>query len=382
MVRRSFRGRLSGQWPVRAAMLAGLAFMVWGETTHRGAAGLHGTQLRTSIALTLASAAWFAWAVIGPRGNGPALRAAIACTGLAGSALLFVHPQPAVYWFTFWACIDAGTMFPRREGAMLMGGCCGVLLTGYLLGHGDALATFAAVTFVAYLVGRNHRLHTDRAEQARLLAEQTVLASERQAQAATLAERGRIARELHDVLGHSLTALSLQLEAADAALEFADDRDQARRHLARARTLTRSGQEEAVAAVRTLGEGEVAVQELIEGLVEAFRHDTGVSVEWSLRGDARPLPADSALAIYRTVQESLTNARKHAPGADVRVSLHYLDDGLAVEVTNGPARTRGADTVDGGYGLSAMRERVRLAGGTVTSGSTEDGWRVRARVGR
>jgi signal transduction histidine kinase len=367
-------------------MLAGLAFIVWGETTHKGAAGLHGAHLWTSIALAAASAGWLAWAAIGPRGDSPALRAAIAGTGLAGSALLFVHPQPAVYWFTFWACVDAGTVFPRREGAALAGGCCGILVAGHLLGRGDALAAFAAVTFVAYLVGRNHRLHIDRAEQARLLAEQTALASERQARAATLAERGRIARELHDVLGHSLSALSVRLEAADAALEFTDDRDQARRHLARAQALARSGQEEAIAAVRTLGEGEVAVQELIEGLVDAFRQDTGASVEWSLAGDARPLPADSALAIYRTVQEAFTNARKHAPGADIRVSLDYLDDALVVEVINGPSPEPEPEhagvTVGGGYGLTAMRERVRLAGGTVISESTESGWRVRARVGR
>lgn len=373
--------RLSGQWPTRAAMLAGLAFMVWGETTHKGAAGLHGAHLRISIALALASAAWLGWAALGPRGDSAALRAVIACTGLTGSALLFLHPQPAVYWFTFWSCVDAGTVFPRREGGALIGVCCGVLVTGYLLGRGDALATFAAVTFVAFLVGRNHRLHVGRAEQARLLAEQTALASEGQARAATLAERGRVARELHDVLGHSLSALSLQLEAADAALELTGDGDQARRHLARARALARSGQEEAVAAVRTLREGDVAVHEMTAGLVEAFRQDTRSRVEWTVTGTPRPLPAEPALAVYRTVQEALTNAGKHAPGADVRVTLDFGHAALAVEVTNGPSLVSVVPSVGGGYGLAAMRERVRLVGGTITSGSTGRGWRVRARIG-
>ncbi|MEV5753000.1 sensor histidine kinase [Actinoallomurus sp. NPDC052308] len=329
----------------------------------------------------MSSAAWLGWAVLGPRGHSPALRATIAATGLAGSVLLVLHPQPAVYWFTFWACMDAATVFPRREGVALAGGCCGVLVTGYALGRGDALATFAAVTFVAYLVGRNRRLHVDRAEQARLLAEQTRQAGEERARAAVLAERGRIARELHDVLGHSLSALALRLEAADAVLELTGDREEARRHVGRARALARSGQEEAIAAVRTLREGEVELQEMINGLVAAFRQDTGASVRCDVTGTARPLPAESALAVYRAVQEALTNAGKHAPGADVEVRVDYTSDELAVEVTNGPGRVPAATAPGGGYGLTAMRERVRLAGGTVTSGSTEAGWRVRARIG-
>ncbi|MCO5994141.1 sensor histidine kinase [Actinoallomurus rhizosphaericola] len=373
--------RVGGQWPARAAMLAGLAFMLWGETTHKGAAGLHGAHLRISVALAVSSAAWLGWAVLGPRGHSPALRAMIAATGLAGSVLLVLHPQPAVYWFTFWACVDAATMFPRREGVALAGGCCGVLVTGYALGCGDALATFAAVTFVAYLVGRNRRLHVDRAEQARLLAAQTRQAGEERARAAVLAERGRIARELHDVLGHSLSALALRLEAADAVLELTGDHEEARRHVGRARALARSGQEEAIAAVRTLREGEVDLPEMINGLVETFRQDTGASVRCVLSGTARPLPAEPALAVYRAVQEALTNAGKHAPGADVEVRVDYVRDELTVEVTNGPGLVPAAAAPGGGYGLTAMRERVRLAGGTVTSGSTEAGWRVRARIG-
>jgi signal transduction histidine kinase len=338
---------------LRAAMFAGLAFIIWGETAHPGAAGLHGTGLVTSVALAAAALGWIGWAIAGPAGTSRPLTVFVCWTGVAGAALLFVHPAPAVCWFAVWACVDAGAALPRRIGLVLMGVCCGILVTGYLMHRGDLLATFAAVAFVAYLVGRNRR------EQAR---------------SATLTERNRIAAELHDILGHSLTALSLQVEAASAALEVVGDQDQALLHLEKAARLTRSGQEEAVAVVRTLREETVDLQELTASLIDS----SGMAVELTVTGTPRPLPANAAMTAYRVVQEALTNAGKHAPHAGITIVLSYGADELKVTVASGSGGS--ANPVGGGQGLRGMRERVAVAGGTVSAGATDDGWLVKATV--
>jgi len=352
-------------------MSAGLLFMLWGETAHPGAAGLHGTGLQTSIALAIASVSWAAWTFVGPRGESRALLVLTALTGLAGSVLLVVHPALAVFWFTFWACVGAGANFPQWTGAAVMTGCCGILLAGYLDHRGDPLASFAAVTFVAYLLGRNRRLYVGMAQQA-------VLAADERERAATLTERGRIARELHDVLGHSLTSLSLQVEAASAALETTGDVERALSHLDRAGKLVRTGQEEAAAAVRTLREGDVAVQAMVEGLVDAF-HRTGRQATLTVAGAPRALPAAPGLAVYRLVQEALTNAAKHAPSTPVAVHLSFTGDALGVSVVN-DACAGAATPVSGGQGLAGMRERITAVGGTLTVGRVGAGWRVQAQV--
>src|SRR3954454_19866641 len=125
----------------QAAMMAGLAFVLWGEIAHPGIVGLHGARLATAITLVLASLGWIGWAIAGPRGTSPTLTVFVCWTGLAGSALLVAQPAPAVCWFALFACIDAGAALLARIGVVLMGVCSGALLIGYLMGRGDALAT-------------------------------------------------------------------------------------------------------------------------------------------------------------------------------------------------------------------------------------------------
>ncbi|MFR9780601.1 sensor histidine kinase [Micromonospora sp. MS34] len=334
-------------------MAAGLAFIIWGETAHPGIVGLHGARLATSIALAVAAVGWVGWAVAGPRGTSRPLAVFVCWTGLAGSVLLFVHPAPAVCWFTVFACVDAGAALPATVGVPLVGMCCAILLGGYLSGRGDALATFAAVAFVAYVVGSNRRAA---------------------ARAAMFAERGRIATELHDILGHSLTALSLQVEAASAALETTGDTDLALARLTKAARLTRSGQEEIVAAVRTLRHGTVGVHELIKQLIDA----SGLPADLTVRGRPRPLSATTGMAVYRLVQEALTNAGKHAPGTEAAVTLSYEPQTLTVTVAN-PTVAR-PEAISGGQGLHVMRERIRQVGGTLVTGATGNRWQIEGRV--
>jgi len=342
-----------GRLWLRAAMAAGLAFIIWGETAHPGIVGAHGIRLVTAIALAVAAAGWIGWAVVGPTSASPLTTVFVYWTGLAGSVLLYVHPATAVCWFTIFACFDAGANMRARVGVPLVAVCCAVLVAGYGAHRGDALATFAATTFVVYVLGSNRR-------QA--------------ARSAKLTERARLATELHDILGHSLTALSLQVQAASAALEETGDRDRALRHLGKAARLVRSGQEETMAAVRTLRDGAIGVHDLIGILID----DSGLPADLTVNGRPRPLPATTGMAVYRVLQEALTNAGKHAPGSDAAVTLSYEPTSVTVTVAN---RTGGAaGAVSGGQGLRAMRERIAGVGGVLATEVDGDTWRVEARV--
>ena len=124
---------------------------------------------------------------------------------------------------------------------------------------------------------------------------------------------------------------------------------------------------------------------MLRGLAEEFRAVSGNACEVTVTGAERRLPAGTSLAVVRTAQESLTNARRHAPGADVTVGLRYGPDGwceLAVTnpLTDDPEPSTPADGGGGGYGLVGMRERAELLGGSLTA-VTEDGeFRVLLRV--
>lgn len=363
---------LAGQaWFQRSAQLAGLAAILWAMTTHAGAAALHGPGLRISVVLAAASVSWLAWALLGPSGNTALLQVLTACTGVAGSVLLLLYPGLTVYWFTFWACVSAGINFSLPIGAAITGGSTAILIAGYADHRGTILGAFAAIAFVGYVLGRNRKEYVGQAREATLTAE----AREREA---TIAERGRIARELHDVLGHSLTGVSLQIESAAAALEITADANQALSHLEHAGKLVRTGQEEAVAAVRTLREGEVTLHTMIESLVGMHRA-SGARIRLAVTGGPRPLDGATALALYRVAQEALTNAAKHAKGEAAEVALCYTAKTLTVCVANDTG-DRAHDAVSGGHGLVGMSERMSAVGGTLSAGRIGTRWLVEAQV--
>jgi signal transduction histidine kinase len=372
-------------WYERAVLLAGLSAMLAAMIATHGALSVHGAGLRVAIALAVASACWLAWVLTGPRGDTTLLRVLTACTAVSGSVLLLIYPSLAVYWFTFWGCFNAGVCFPTAVGAAITGGSAAILVAGWLDQRGTILAAFAAVAFVGYVIGRNRRKYVGLASMA------TASADEREREAAR-AERERIARELHDVLGHSLTGVSLHIESAAAVLETSADADRALSYLDNAGKLVRTGQQEADAAVRTLRAGQVAVNAMIEGLID-MQSGGGARVQFTATGIPRPLDADPALALYRVTQEALTNAAKHAPGELVLVELSYTADVVKVCVVNdtgggatdsGPGCTdngRAAfDPSTGGHGLLGMRERIAAVGGTLRAGRVGTRWQVEAQV--
>ncbi|WP_042393896.1 sensor histidine kinase [Streptacidiphilus carbonis] len=215
-----------------------------------------------------------------------------------------------------------------------------------------------------------------RAGTQRLLVQERA-ARAAEAESAALAERARIAREIHDVLAHSLSAQLVHLEAARVMLDAGADRAQLRERIVAARRMAQDGLAETKQALSAL-RGEFApVAEFLKSLAEA----DGATV--TVEGLSRPLGAEAGVAVRRTAQEALTNVRKHAPGAPCAVRLSYLDDTVELEVRNGapPDRTVDPDgaglTGSGsGLGLLGMRERAELLGGTLAAGPDGDGFRV------
>lgn len=223
-------------------------------------------------------------------------------------------------------------------------------------------------TYTAELVDRAERLRAERDERART---------------AVLEERGRIARELHDIAAHDLSAMVVQAGAADRLVErdpdaaratLKDIRSQGRDTLSQLRRLVglmRGPDTDGLAPQPSL----LRLDELVAGVRAA-----GSAVEVVTTGPARPLPPEVDLAAYRVVQEALVNTRLHAPGAAVRVEVAYRADGVRVSVHDTGTGGRPEPRADGsGNGLLGMRERVRLAGGTLSVGSTPGGgWEVEA----
>jgi signal transduction histidine kinase len=217
-----------------------------------------------------------------------------------------------------------------------------------------------------------------RAYTAELAARVTRLEKERELRAAAAAaeERTRIARELHDVAAHDLSAIVVQAGAADRLLDR--DPEKARDTL---RSIRAQGRRTLTAMRELVGIMRTAPSlSTVDELVTAAR-TTGLTVTVRTTGAPACLSPASDAAAYRIVQEALTNARRHAPGAAVDISLDYRAADLTLTVHNGPSTDGGDASAGGGHGLLGMGERVRHCGGDLRAGPTEaGGWQVTARL--
>jgi signal transduction histidine kinase len=193
------------------------------------------------------------------------------------------------------------------------------------------------------------------------------------------------------VLAHALAGLTIQLEATRTLVEQGADRAVVLERVARAHALAREGLQETRRAVGALRGDQVAVPDAIHALVEEYRAADRGEVALTIDGDSERMTGPTGLAVLRTVQEALTNVRKHAPGATVSVAVHAGEapgeDVLATirdRPTGGRERPDAAATplssAGGGYGLQGMRERAQALGGTLTAGAAGDGWQVVLRL--
>lgn len=244
------------------------------------------------------------------------------------------------------------------------------------------LATDAGAGFF-FLVGVLLRREKEQRERITKLLRQVEAGRAAETAAAATAERARLAREMHDVLAHTLSGLSLHLEGARLLARSTGADGRLSESMDQASALARSGLAEARRAVRALREDELPGPELIDSLVEQHRLASAGPLAFRTRGEATALPPDAALALYRTAQEALSNVRKHAPGAAVDVDLRWGPSDVRLTVTdtggvNGAGGT-GAPAADhvAGFGLAGMAERAKLAGGELEAVPEGAGFRVR-----
>jgi len=296
---------------------------------------------------------------------------------VSGSVLALLAHNSAALSIAYFAVGVAGHRSPRRLAWATAAAAVAVLALPLLRGEFKTAAGLVASVVVAYLIGINTRQHRVGQERAELLLAEAQVALEEKARAAALAERARIAREIHDVLAHSLSALTVHLEGARVALRGADVPPVAVTQVERARRLAREGLEETRRAVQALRGDPLPLPDLLAGLAALYRADHGAPAAVTVHGTPRPLGPDVALAGYRVAQEAVTNVGRHSPGAPVAIRLAYDPGEVRLEVRNGPARDEPQPGGGGGYGLTGMRKRAALLGGTLDAGPEEGGWRVR-----
>jgi signal transduction histidine kinase len=234
----------------------------------------------------------------------------------------------------------------------------------------------ATIVFTASIIALDSISSRWRTQQA--LAAQTERTELERARRAVLEERARIARELHDVVAHHMSLIAVRAETApyrlsdlpeSARAEFGSLSAGARQALVEMRRLLgvlRQDQPAGLAPQPQLSD--------LPALVDAARR-AGVSVELSIPPAAGEVPSGVALCAYRIIQESLSNAGQHAPGAAVTVSVDHDASAVLLRVANGPGGPAGPSQGEHGpgHGLSGMRERVALLGGSLAAGPAPDG---------
>jgi len=255
---------------------------------------------------------------------------------------------------------------------------------------------YPSIPLVGLLLGRLVRSRRVQAEQSTALLTQTQQLLASRGRADVLGERARIAREVHDVLAHSLGALGIQIQAARAVLTDQKDIDRAVEILLTAQRMAADGLTETRRAVHALRTDSRPLDEELRRATAVYGERYDVEVTLGVGGSPRPVPPDATVALLRTAQEALVNAAKHAAGQCVSVNLDYAAGDVRLTIVNGlppdpdlanghgPATghsgSAGQGTLTGGYGLTGMQERLRLLNGTLAAGPRDGQWAVTAEL--
>jgi signal transduction histidine kinase len=371
---------------VRVLILVIVLVTVPFATPHPGA-GARGIAI--AVALGISAIAWVI--MIGVQRRPADYAAALAVLAAAGGALDGLSPFSTAIAVGCVVTSSAGSRLSTETSlALTAETVAAFLVAAVATGQNAATLIGSPAAFLGlWAFGLTRRAYLLRAEQAEQALEQARRAHAAEAQTAALAERARIAREIHDVLAHSLAAVSVNLQAAEGLLGALPpgrpELAQAIECVERAGAFTREGMAEARRAIQALRDGGPpqapgSLAEQLASLVAEHRADGDMTIDFQVSGEPHPVGAEAALTAYRTAQEALTNARKHAPGEPVRLRLAFTPDGgVRVTVSNplpaagaaGPLAHAGA-----GYGLTGLRERAALGRGTLTAEPGDGQWRV------
>ena len=311
------------------------------------------------------------------------LFACLVGAGLLGAIIDRLNPHGPAYILAFMAVAGIGLRLRRRPA--IVAGMVVIAALAWAEGSTSSNPTGAALNvaigsgfllIAAAFAGAN-RDANDRAQEMLRLEAETRRARE---EAAVLAERGRIARELHDVLAHTLSGLAVQLEGARLLAEHTSADPRLVEQVSNAQGLARSGMAGAKRAVATLRGEALPGPDQIPELVEHARLATGATVTYRVEGEPRTLAPELGLPLYRAAQEALANVAKHAGGAVTEVTVTWTPANVTVEVTDHGGAPTGLPS--GGFGLTGLAERAALAGGHLEAGPHADGWQVRLTMPR
>jgi signal transduction histidine kinase len=357
--------------------------VVLGSANSHPVPGLHGSAL----AVTLALCVFGVTLVVAVRDGFPERSvelqtAVIAVMGAAGVAIAGLQLKGATEVAAGVAVFMAITRLPFNAGVAI-GGAVTVALGTVTAAAGSSSSAVAAGTLVTVLLGvvaQFLKQSRESQDQTEILLARLEDARDEQTRAAAIAERGRIASELHDLLAHSLSGAAIQLQGARRLADREHAQPPLRDAVDRASELVRAGLANARQAVGTLRGDALPTLAQLPALIDSYKADMNLDVTLRIEGDARTLPADPTLALYRAAQEALTNVARYAPSACTTVTVRYEPARTKLSVDNGASATPPRQGMGGGRGLPGLRERIEQAGGTMSAGATPEGWRVEIEV--
>jgi signal transduction histidine kinase len=302
-----------------------------------------------------------------------------------GAAALVAAPYILFYgaFVPLQIAVFMGARFTRGRGPLLAGliAATSLLFVDLLVPSmrvPNELIFHWTVTALVWSAGFGLRTLEERAHESTQRAIVAEVNATEQAMQAVVEERTRIARELHDIVGHAVSSMVVQAGAAEQA---DDDRafvDQALANIRRTGNDALVEMRRLVSMLRTADDAPFAPQPRLESLPSLVSSVGGPDVRLAVSGDVRPLPSGLDLTVYRIIQEALTNVRRHASATRCEVTLCYEPDCLRIAVVDDG---KGGDVPDStrGHGLVGMRERASLYGGEVVVGpEPAGGFAVRA----
>lgn len=357
--------------------------VVLGSANSHPAPGLHGKALAVTFTLCLFSATL----LIAVRDSFPerpvvVQTVVIAATGAAGVALTGLQLKGATGVAAGAAVFIAVARLPRRVGLALAAAVAVALgvVTALAGGSSSAVAAEALVTVLLGVTAQFLRRSRASQDETELLLAQLEDARDEQAQAAAIAERSRIAGELHDVLAHSLSGAAIQLQGVRKLAEREHAAPPLSDGIDRASELVKVGLANARQAVGALRGDQLPTVAQLPSLVDSYQADMNLHVTLRIEGEPRTLPPDRSLALYRGAQEALTNVARHAPSACTTVILRYEPARTRLSVDNRASAAPPRPGMGGGRGLEGMRERIAQAGGKMSACPTPDGWHVEIEI--
>ncbi|HET6867748.1 MAG TPA: sensor histidine kinase [Solirubrobacteraceae bacterium] len=363
-------------WLVPPIVIAAVVVLAFTQDPAPSLTG-SGLGVSASLAVLIAATATFIW-------RAETWVCAVALAGLiaASACLAWLQPGGAAEAGMFVAVAVAGMRLPPVPSLLAFALAAAASVPPAV--HADRSAGMIVATELGivafYLLARFGRSAAEAHEQTRRLLLELQASRHAEAEAAMLRERSRLARDMHDVLAHSLSGLMLQLEGARMLSTQPDPNGQLPPALDRAHHLARAGLEEARRAIAALRDEDLPGPGRLEQLAADFEQDSHVRTSLEITGSPRELDSETSLTLYRVAQEALTNIRKHATPERVEVSLRYDPDGTRLTVRDHAQvvpRTRAPDDPGaGGYGLTGMRERAELLGGSLNADRMSDGFRV------